>query len=95
MANNDDAKNSFIQLVDADIKSFVVNYFKKGAVQQTYLARTKILEKIVEGENVDQMRELDCLSLTTKNVIESIVAPIWKKPLSAFYCNQFRQNTFF
>lgn len=47
MAEDENTRDSFKQLANFDMKSFVENYFKRGAVQQTYLARNKILQNIV------------------------------------------------
>lgn len=77
MAEDESAKISFVEWADDEERSFVQNYFKRGAVQQTYLARNKVLHKFVNHENVNDMKVLDCSSLTTNYVIKHIVAPIW------------------
>lgn len=77
MAEDDSAKISFVEWADDEEKIFVESYFKRGAVQQTYLARNKVLSKFVKHENINDMKVLDCSSLTTNYVIENIVAPIW------------------
>lgn len=71
------SEESFKTLTDVEIKNFATNYFKHGAKQQTYLARTKFLQRFVNLEEVNGMKILDCAKFKLKDIIESCIAPIW------------------
>lgn len=86
MAEEETAKDSFFELANLDVRSFVENYFKRGAVQQTYLARNKVLQQIIDCEIVDKMKVLDCSNLTAKYVIEHIISPIWPSLIKKETC---------
>lgn len=92
MADDEEAKNTFIQSASTDMQSFVENYFKRGAVQQTYLARNRILKKVVDLQCIDDMKILDCTSLSTERVINRIVAPIWPSILQSQTCKCGRKD---
>lgn len=47
MADDHSARKSFEELSSVELRNFTINYFKHGTLQQTYLARTKLLQKVV------------------------------------------------
>lgn len=71
------SQESFTELTDEQMKNFAANYFKHGAKQQTYLARTKFLQRFVDLVVVNGMKILDCAGFTLREIIEKCTAPIW------------------
>lgn len=93
MADNDAHKSSFMKNADRDVKNFVRNCFERGAVQTTYLARTKVLQQVLKVENIGKMKVLDCQALTLEAIIEKIISPIWPSSIRFEICDCSEKET--
>lgn len=86
MANDETFKDSILKKADSEMKSFVNNYFKYGAKQQTYLARTKVLQKIVKYETENEMKFMNCSTLEVKDIVGGFITPMWPSIVKTKLC---------
>lgn len=93
MADENSLKSTFLKLASKDLRHFVNSCFKNGAVQTTYLARTKVLQTLKNVETVSNMKVLDCAAITIEDIIGKIISPIWPSSIRSEFCECHENET--
>lgn len=87
-------KETFNSIVNGNLKIFMESYFKKGALQQTLLRRTQVLELLFQTQVVDGMRTIDCSSKDVKNVFEYYLPMMFNSIKMISVCKCAKVNKF-
>lgn len=70
MTENDEWKELLMAKFDTTTHKFIQTFLKKGAVHQTYMARTQVLRAIFDVDTLDIGRIMDCRS-DVKNIVQT------------------------
>lgn len=77
-----------LETADDDMKEFIASYFMNGAVNSTYKARTKVLSKAFNIQNIKNLKTLDCTS-TVLNAADKIFENSFKNFIVEHQCDCF------
>lgn len=68
--DDSDFKAELIDLSDEDLRTFMITYLEKGAVQSTYFARNDLLKNHFDVTTVNQMKVMNCNATIMKILIK-------------------------